>query len=113
MLKNILLISLILTSVFANAQLDSIVKTNPIITPTQPTETKKQDSSSAVSQPLPKPIGEIFKPKISLGVGMLSFHGDLYSKHFQAPWTARIGYDLNFSQRLFKSVQLNFNIPNF
>ena len=41
---------------------------------------------------------------------MLSFHGDLYSKHYQAPWTARLGYDLNVSQRLFKPLQLNFNI---
>lgn len=41
---------------------------------------------------------------------MLSFHGDLYAKHYQAPWTARVGYDLNISQRLFKPLQLNFNV---
>lgn len=60
--------------------------------------------------PAPPALGDVFKPKIALGVGMLSFNGDLYAKHFQAPWTARVGYDLNISQRLFKPLQLNFNI---
>ncbi len=108
MLKKILFISLILTSVFANAQLDSIPKKDTIQAVIINKLAVKKDSQ-LVSAPVPS-LGEIFRPKISLGVGMLSFHGDLYSKHFQAPWTARIGYDLNFSQRLFKSVQLNFNI---
>lgn len=40
----------------------------------------------------------------------MSFHGDLYSRHYQAPWTAKTGYDLNISQRLFKPLQLNFNV---
>src|SRR2546426_937300 len=39
----------------------------------------------------------VFKPKVSLGTGMLSFFGDLYGKHYQAPWTSRVGYDLNLS----------------
>jgi hypothetical protein len=87
-----------------NAQSDSITVVN-----------NKNDSSLQVKEKVPElnqppALGDVFKPKISLGVGMLSFHGDLYSKHYQAPWTGRIGYDLNISQRLFKSVQLNFNI---
>lgn len=87
-----------------NAQSDSIPKVN-----------SKSDSILKVKEKVPElnqppALGDVFKPKISLGAGMLSFHGDLYAKHFQAPWTARIGYDLNISQRLFKSVQLNFNI---
>lgn len=70
----------------------------------------QKSSNSSQSDYSPPALGEVFKPKISLGTGMLSFHGDLYAKKFQAPWTARIGYDLNVSQRLFKSWQLNFNI---
>ncbi len=56
------------------------------------------------------PSLENFKPKISLGAGMLSFWGDLYSDHYQAPWTARIGYDLNISHRLNRYLQINFNV---
>jgi hypothetical protein len=69
-----------------------------------------QKSPNTSTNNLPPALGEVFKPKISLGAGMLSFHGDLYAKKFQAPWTAKIGYDLNVSQRLFKAWQLNFNI---
>ena len=50
------------------------------------------------------------KPKIAIGMGRLGFHGDLYEKHFQSPLTARSAYDLNISQRLTHSLQLNFNI---
>jgi cell division septation protein DedD len=52
----------------------------------------------------------VFKPKVSLGTGMLSFYGDLYGKHYQAPWTSRVGYDLNVSHRLNRYLQINFNI---
>ena len=55
-------------------------------------------------------LGEDFRPKVSLGTGMLSFYGDLYSKHYQVPWTARIGYDLNISHRLNRYLQVNFNV---
>jgi hypothetical protein len=50
------------------------------------------------------------KPKISLGMGRLGYHGDLYQRHFQSPLTARMAYDLNISQRLSRYLQLNFNI---
>jgi hypothetical protein len=107
MLKKVLFISFILICSFTKAQTDSSATPN-----TEPTA-----AVSAAQTPLskntlanPPALGDVFKPKISLGAGMLSFHGDLYSKHYQAPWTARIGYDLNISQRLFKAVQLNFNI---
>lgn len=53
---------------------------------------------------------EIFKPKISLGVGMLSYHGGINKRQYQAPWTGKIGYDITLSQRLFKPLQLNFNV---
>ena len=105
MLKRLLFISLILICSFTKAQTDTSAKTEPTSFPT-PTPTVKPQKS----QPDPPSLGDIFKPKVSLGVGMLSFHGDLYAKHYQAPWTARIGYDLNISQRLLKSFQLNFNV---
>lgn len=50
------------------------------------------------------------KPKVALGTGMLSFFGDMYGKHYQSPWTARVGFDLNISQRLTGFLQLNFNV---
>jgi cell division septation protein DedD len=50
------------------------------------------------------------KPKISLGMGRLGYHGDLYQRHFQSPLTARMAYDLNISQRLTRYLQVNFNI---
>lgn len=102
MLKKVLFISLVLICSFAKAQQDSTAKTS--VTPDTISKQKKETLS------VPPALGEVFKPKISLGTGMLSFHGDLYAKHYQAPWTGRIGYDLNISQRLFKPLQLNFNI---
>lgn len=103
MFKKTLFIFFILICSFIKAQTDSSAKTQ---------EKPNTDVVSKPKQLKPEPpsLGDVFKPKISLGVGMLSFHGDLYSKHFQAPWTARLGYDLNISQRLFKPLQLNFNI---
>lgn len=103
MLKKLFFISFILICSFIKAQSNDSAK----IEDKQPAETL---SESKQSSPEPPSFGEVFKPKISFGVGMLSFHGDLYSKHYQAPWTGRIGYDLNISQRLFKPLQLNFNV---
>lgn len=102
MLKKVLFISLVLICSFAKAQLDSTAKIS--VSPDTLSKQKKETLSA------PPALGEVFKPKISLGAGMLSFHGDLYAKHYQAPWTGRIGYDLNISQRLFKPLQLNFNV---
>ena len=103
MLKKVLFISLILISSFVKAQTDSSAKIEPLAVPTPTVKPEK-------AKPEPPSLGDVFKPKISLGAGMLSFHGDLYAKHYQAPWTARLGYDLNISQRLLKPLQLNFNI---
>jgi hypothetical protein len=58
----------------------------------------------------PKNLLPVFKPKVSLGTGMLSFYGDLYGKHYQSPWTSRVGYDLNVSHRLNRYLQINFNV---
>jgi hypothetical protein len=54
--------------------------------------------------------GQQMKPKVSVGMGRLSFFGDLYEKHFQSPLTARMAYDLNISQKLTRYLQLNFNV---
>src|SRR4051812_39882793 len=84
------------------AQKDS-VKTAPA----PKTETPK---TPTVDPNAPPVLGEVFKPKISLGAGMLSFFGDLYTKHHQPPPTSRIGYDLNVSHRLNRFFQINFNV---
>lgn len=103
MFKKIVFISLLFLGYFFNAQTDSTLSSASRVK----TDTL---SKQKIQTPAPPTLGEVFKPKISLGVGMLSFHGDLYARHYQAPWTAKIGYDLNISQRLFKPLQLNFNI---
>ncbi|MFO0357483.1 MAG: SPOR domain-containing protein [Sphingobacteriaceae bacterium] len=65
--------------------------------------TSEQDSAfNAADQAL--------KPKVALGTGRLGFDGDIYSKHFQSPLTARYAFDLNISQRLTRYLQLNFNV---
>lgn len=103
MLKRLFYIYTLVICSFIKAQTDTSAKIeSPVATVSSEIKKEKQNE--------PPALGDVFKPKISLGAGMLSFHGDLYAKHFQAPWTARIGYDLNISQRLFKPLQLNFNI---
>lgn len=53
---------------------------------------------------------QAMKPKISIGAGRLGYYGDLYSRNFQSPLTARWAFDLNISQRLTRYLQLNFNV---
>ncbi len=103
-LKKIFILLFVLCSSVNQAQSDTSAKKQPPATFATIVETPKKET------PKPPAINEVFKPKISFGIGMMSFHGDLYSKHYQAPWTARLGYDLNISQRLAKPLQLNFNI---
>ena len=130
MIKKIFLIAFVLNCSFYKAQTDStaskVTSPNSDTLSKQNTEVIKPSETTAVSiasvTPVEEPkkkkekstdppaLGEIFKPKISFGVGMLSFHGDLYASHYQAPWTGRVGYDFNLSQRLSKAFQLNFNI---
>ncbi|MFL5754254.1 MAG: hypothetical protein ACJ76F_12655, partial [Bacteroidia bacterium] len=59
-------------------------------------------------EPKPPALGEVFKPTLGFGVGMLSYYGDLYSRHAQAPWTARTAYEIILTQPLSKSFYLNF-----
>jgi hypothetical protein len=106
MFKKTLCIPFLFTCFLLKAQIDTAIKSGVTEVSKQIVKEKKADKNNLQSPAL----GDIITPKISLGAGMLSFHGDLYTKHYQAPWTGRIGYDLNISQRLFKAVQLNFNI---
>jgi cell division septation protein DedD len=106
MLKQVLSIIFIFFGLLVNAQTDS-----SSVVPAAPAETvNKAPKEKKVRDQTPPVLGDVFQPKVSLGVGMMSFHGNLYSRHYQAPWTAKTGYDLNISQRLFKPLQLNFNI---
>ena len=101
MLKKIILIVFVLNCSFIKAQTDTSAA--KLVIPAKEDTLAKSEKETT---PEPPALGDVFKPKISLGVGMLSFHNDVY----QAPWTSRIGYDLNISQRLFKCLQLNFNV---
>jgi len=105
MLKKIILIVFVLNCSFIKAQSDTSAIN--LVTPTKKDTLAKSEKETTSEPPA---LGDVFKPKISLGVGMLSFHGDLYASHYQAPWTARVGYDLNISQRLSRSFQINFNV---
>lgn len=106
MLKKVLFIFLTYSCLLANAQTDS--SSAMPLSPEAPVS--KAPKEKKVRDQTPPALGEVFQPKVALGVGMMSFHGDLYSRHYQAPWTAKTGYDLNISQRLFKPLQLNFNV---
>lgn len=61
------------------------------------------DSSKAPSE-------LIFTPTVGIGAGMFSFYGDLYNKHFQAPMTSRLAFDLSVSQPLTEAIHLNFYV---
>lgn len=49
-----------------------------------------------------------YRPKISLGGGRLSYHGDLYKRHVQKPAFGRPAADIGISQRLTRYLQLDF-----
>ena len=51
-----------------------------------------------------------YKPRISLGMGRLGYHGDIYEKKFQQPMLGRMGYDLAISQRLTRYLQADFSV---
>lgn len=106
MLKKVLFIFLTYSCLLVNAQTDS----SSVVPVSSATPVTKAPKEKKVRDQSPPALGDVFQPKVALGVGMMSFHGDIYSRHYQAPWTAKTGYDLNISQRLFKPLQLNFNV---
>ncbi len=70
-------------------------------------KTKEPETSTENNPPL---LGTIFKPTLGLGVGNLSFYGDLYIKNFQPPMVSRFAYELNLSQPLTNCLHLNFYV---
>ena len=50
----------------------------------------------------------VFKPTIGLGVGMFSFYGDMYAKHFQTPMVSRLAYQLTITQGLTSYLDFDF-----
>ncbi|HTA62909.1 MAG TPA: SPOR domain-containing protein [Bacteroidia bacterium] len=60
----------------------------------------------------PPRLGDVFKPTIGFGAGTLSYFGNIYSKghQLQSLTQSRIGFDLNLSQPLTKSLYLNFYV---
>ncbi|MEO8759693.1 MAG: hypothetical protein ABI388_01710 [Bacteroidia bacterium] len=75
---------------------------------------KKKKESSADGDTLTNPprLGDIFKPTIGLGAGMLSYFGNIYSKghQFQSITQSRLAYELNLSQPLTNYLYLNFYV---
>ncbi|MBS1650469.1 MAG: SPOR domain-containing protein [Bacteroidetes bacterium] len=90
---------------------------NPLVVPTKTVEADAlfrwgNDPLLNESANLPDSVDDPLyklKPKISLGVGRLGYHGNIYEKAFQSPLTARYAFDLNISMRLARYLQLNFN----
>lgn len=64
----------------------------------------------SVSDTSASPSELIFTPTVGAGVGMFSFYGDLYNKHFQAPMTSRLAFDLNVSQPITDAFHFNFYV---
>ena len=62
-------------------------------------------SVSALDQP-----DNLIKPTLGFGVGMFSFYGDLYQKHFQLPSVSRSAYELYADQPITHYLSLNFNV---
>lgn len=74
-------------------------------------EDKKQKSDSDTASNPPR-LGDVFKPTIGFGAGTLSYFGNIYPKghQFQSMTQSRLGYNLNLSQPLTKSLSLNFYV---
>jgi len=85
----------------------SLMRTH-IVAQNDSVKTTTTSQKKIEEDPAPPELGNIFKPTIGLGVGMLSYYGDLYSKHAQSFTTARIGYEIMLSQPISKSFHLNF-----
>jgi len=64
---------------------------------------------SQVKPPKMEPMGSsVMKPTLGLGIGMMSFYGDVKPKaYFQNPSVARLGYDITLSQKLNDYLTVN------
>ena len=76
MLKKVVSIFFIFICSFLKAQMDT--SANAVVSPTVTTFTEEKKEKNDE----PPELGDVFKPKISLGAGMLSFHGDLYAAKY-------------------------------
>ena len=102
LLKNILLLSLFVLFVFPSvAQLDT--------TNNQEKNTAKMKASSSVDWE--EEEGILFTPTVSLGVGMLTYYGDI-SRDYKTnnPITNRLAYRVQVSQPITNYLHLNFNL---
>ena len=102
LLKNIVLLFCGLCLAFtAAAQVDS--------TSTKETTNATMKASSSVDWE--EEQGIIFTPTVSLGVGMLTYYGDI-SREYKAnnPITNRLAYRLQVSQPITNYLHLNFNL---
>jgi hypothetical protein len=57
----------------------------------------------------PEPLEFVFRPKLSLGIGMFTFYGDISSNHDQYhPTVSRLAYELKLINPLTDYLDLNF-----
>ena len=57
----------------------------------------------------PEPLEFVFRPKLSVGMGMLTFYGDIGSNHSgYHPTVSRLGYDLRLINPLTEYLDLSF-----
>lgn len=55
-------------------------------------------------------VEQAFKPKIGLGIGRLTFYGDINTKEQKSLSMGRPAFDLSISQRLTSYLQLDFSV---
>ena len=59
----------------------------------------------------PTPLEFLFKPQISLGIGMMTFYGDIGSNHKgYHPTVSKLGYDLRLINPLTDYLDLSFYV---
>ncbi len=72
-------------------------------------QSANKDTASQKAYKGPEPLNIIFKPKLSLGIGMFTFYGDVSSNHKQYhPTVSRLAYELKLINPLTNYLDLNF-----
>ncbi|HXD93977.1 MAG TPA: SPOR domain-containing protein [Bacteroidia bacterium] len=90
----------------------AIFTLNSVAQSSAPKKEKKKEKTDSDTTNNPPRLGDVFKPTIGLGAGTLSYFGNIYPKgqQFQSMTQSRLGYNLNLSQPLTKSLSLNFYV---
>jgi hypothetical protein len=90
----------------------AIFTLNSVAQSSAPKKEKKKEKTDSDTTNNPPRLGDVFKPTIGLGAGTLSYFGNIYPKgqQFQSITQSRLGYNLNLSQPLTKSLSLNFYV---